>query len=323
MSTPVICRTCRAVASVNRVTAGLRCACGSADVDLFDPGELGFHEFMGAAHGPGTGWTQSRPDPLKGWSEYAGEMPGPNPGWGHNPPETIPCSNCHGTGRSLREVCRACQGKGRRRPTTSVKPEPQVAKHPGQTRVPFMGRRKSGVQSPFDVAAPGRELVTPEKILRSTTPGYKGDAKDASEPMPNVSPHLKHRDDVRAAEHFSDSALRERRQMGYPMHEADCPKCGEAPTHLVNDYKDDAWWHCRNCGPLANIDRHPEIDPYNPPAGFKASPKQFSTTPPKSAAKEERGLVLPMFASVLSTNPGLSPREALGIVRTTVQKYAG
>lgn len=323
----IICHGCRATGSVNRVTAGLRCACGSTDIDLLDPAELTFLEFMGAAHGPGTGWGATMPDPLKGWSAYPGPMPGKNPRVAPAGPDR--CGNCHGSGRSKEGKCRACFGTGHRTPTTSVSPEPLVAKHPGQTSTPFMGQRKRAapqkMETPFDRPAPGRELHTPEDVIRHSTPGWKSSPDAAPSTMQNVSPHLKTRDDAASAEKYSDKSLRERRTVGYPMHEAECPQCGAAPTHLVNDYKDDAWWHCRNCGPLINIDRNPHVDPYNPPDDFRAKPKQFSSTPPKTGRvqPEEHGVVLEMVGSVVQTNPGLTFQESLGIVRATVQKYAG
>lgn len=328
MSVEVFCHGCRTRGAVNRVTAGLRCACGSTDVDLYQPGMETFFAAMGAAHGPGTGWGASMPDPLEGWGQYPGPMPGPNP---RSSPAGPPvCQNCKGSGRSKEGTCRACFGTGHRQPTFEDYPEPLVARHPGQTTVPFMGQRRRAKgdeawqRSPFDQPAPGRELRSPEQVIRSTTPGYKGDAGEPAGRMPNISPHLKTRDDALAAEHYTDSALRERRTMGYPMHEAECPSCGHAPTHLVNDYKDDAWWHCPNCGPLANIDRNPEINPYDPPKGFKAKPRQFSTTPPKTARfrpEPKRGRVLAMLTTVASANPGLTTQEALGIVRATAQRY--
>jgi hypothetical protein len=324
----IICHGCLATAHVNRVTAGLRCVCGSHDIDLLDPATL--PEVLAKAHGPGTGWGRTMPDPLKGWNEYAGPMPGANPNYVGEPAQPYRCPNCKGSGWSLREKCRACQGSGLYHPTTSQTREPQVAKHPGQTKRPFMGQRRTAApeawqKSPFNQPAPGRELHSPEDVIRHSTPGWStGDGVTSDTTFPNTSPHLKTRDDTASADKYSDQSLRERRTVGYPMHEAECPECGAAPTHLVNDYKDDAWWHCRNCGPLVNVDRNPHINPYDPPEGFEPKPKQFSSKPPKTArfrSDPPRPRVFAMLTSVTGANPGLSFAEALTIVRTTVAKF--
>jgi hypothetical protein len=335
MSVEVICLSCKAVGAVNRVTAGLRCSCGSSDVDLYDPAEhLSFLEFMGAAHGPGTGWGKTMPDPLKGWGEYAGPMPGANPFSAPTPQGAFTCPECKGSKTDIRDggLCRACKGTGTRTPTTAEAPEPLVKRHnypSTQTTTPFVGHRKRAdsntktktEQQPFTPPA-GRQLKSPEEVIKNSTPGWAtGEGVTTPARLPNISPHLKTRDDRASGELYSDKALKGRRGIGYPMHEANCPECGHAPTHLVNDYKDDAFWHCPHCGPLANIDRHPEIDPYNPPADFqKVGPRSFKQSGKVSSGS--RGRVLAMLQTVSSANPGLTPREALSLVRATVAKYS-
>jgi hypothetical protein len=254
--TTLACQGCGFTGEVNRVSPGIRCACGSTDLKI-------------VSSSGGTGWNQPRPDPLRGWNQYAGPMPGSNP----TPPPRGPakCQECKGTGMDVRDygTCRACKGLGVRPLTFGDFPEPQVARHnypSTQTRVPFVGAKQGASYEP--------------------------------------------------------AALAERRARGFPMHEAPCPSCGHAPTHLVNDYKDDAWWHCPNCGPLANIDLHPEIDPYHPPEGFTPKgPRSFRTSGKGGQRAQRTGRILRMLATVTSTNPGLRPSEALGIVRLTVKNY--
>jgi hypothetical protein len=338
VSIQIMCHGCGAQGAVNRVTAGLRCACGSDDIDFGrSAADVTFLEHMGVtANSGGTGWGKTMPDPLKGWTEFAGPHVSPNPFAVDQAPRT--CPECKGAKVDIRDggLCRLCGGDGKVQSGTAVKPEPLVKRHnypSTQTSTPFMGQRKRAAgpeaweKSPHNKPAPGRKLTSPEDVIRNSTPGWAtgdGITNDQAK-MPNVSPHLKTRDDVAAGEQYSEKALRERRTMGYPMHEADCPQCGHSPTHLVNDYKDDGWWHCKNCGPLVNIDRNPHIDPYNPPDDFKPSPRAYSASPPKSAAfrpAQPRGRVIAMLVTVAGANPGLDTREALGIVRATVQKYS-
>lgn len=323
MTVALKCFGCGTVGEVNKITAGLVCTCGSTELDLYDgPGpEDTFLAYMGAAHGPGTGWNATMPDPFKGWSQYAGPMPGkndlPTP-----EPSRLRCEQCKGRGFDMLEggICRACKGKGVRPSPTSVSPEPLVKRHnypSTQTKVPFMGQRITAGQPSPGVPAPGgRILYTPEDTIRHTTPGWvEGQGQTGDGQMPNQSPHLKN---WTPSQHLDE--MLKPGQNSYPMHEANCPKCGTAPTHLIKDYKHDAWWNCPNCGPLINIDRHPEVDPYNPPAGFKPQPRTFKTSR-VFGSQRKTGQVLDMLDAVTGTNPGLAPAEALGIVRTTVSKY--
>lgn len=312
MPTSIICHGCGTVGAVNRVTAGLRCTCGSNDLDLFEPGSIPFLAAMGVeANSGGTGFGKTMPDPLKGWSDYAGPMPGKSPF--AVTPSPMRCPNCNGSGRSLREVCRACKGTGRYHPQMSEVPETQVARHrypSTQTTVPFVGRRKKAGRTSTD------PLGSPEQHIRETTPGYTSQGYSGPDPQtgmyprfPNTSPHVKTRED-RDYSQGMDKPLR--------LDAAPCPECRHAPTQLVKDGKEDAWWHCPNCGPLANIDKHPEINPFQP-TEYSSREKGF-----KEAARnaQKTGRVLRMFATVREANSGLATREILDIVRRTVQKYS-
>jgi hypothetical protein len=322
MSYTLTCHGCHTVATVNRITAGLRCTCGSTDLDLYDP-EPTFLEAMGAAHGPGTGWGQPHPDELKGWSQYPGPMPGLNP-FG-TPAGPMRCSNCRGSGWSLREKCRACGGTGVRTPPTAVSPEPMVARHPGQTKIPMVGRRKKqAARPPKDPNAP----PTVQQVLQKTVPGF-GERGMKSPADPNASPyesdgrypgadsHSPHMQNWKPGP-YSDEDLRNAKP--YPMHDAPCPNCGASPTHLLKDSKDDAWWHCPTCGPLANIDKHPEVDPYANHGEDFAPEKGFQARAAKGSVKKT-GRLLAMIATVGPANPGLSTREVVGLARQTLIRY--
>jgi uncharacterized Zn finger protein (UPF0148 family) len=309
----VKCFSCQNVGVINKISAQLTCTCGSRDIDLIDPAEITFLEFMGVtASSGGTGWNHTMPDPLDGWDEYAGPPPGANPFSAPAPNNPFACQECQGTKVDVRDggTCRACKGTGTRTPTTAEAPEPMVKRHDypsTQTKIPFMGRHRS--------AAPERTLRSPEEVIKHTTPGWAGNSSDPG--LWNVSPHLKTRDDNAAAERYSDEGLASAREKGYPMHEASCPECGHAPTHLVNS-PTGAWWHCPNCGPLENIDKHPEVDPYNPPTDFKPNPRSFKAS---GRRRKPTVRVFEMVTVVAGNNPGLSNREVVTLVRRTAQKY--
>jgi hypothetical protein len=69
---------------------------------------------------------------------------------------------------------------------------------------------------------------------------------------------------------------------------------------------------------MANIDKHPEIDPYNPPKGFKPSGRTF-----KSASTKDTKIsrIATVVGSVSQQNPGLKPHEIVGLARETVRRY--
>lgn len=315
----VKCFGCSNVGMVNKISAHLTCTCGSQDIDLIDPAEVTFLEFMGVtANSGGTGWNHTMPDALDGWSDYAGPPPGASPMPTPTPNNPFTCQECQGSKVDVRDggTCRACKGTGTRTPTTAEAPEPMVKRHDypsTQTKIPFVGA--------------DRTLRSPEEVIKHTTPGWViGDGIVPPKPgeqsarMPNISPHLKTRDDDAARKRYSDEGLSRARQKGYAMQDAICPRCEHAPTHLVPSATG-AWWHCPNCGPLTNIDKHPEVNPYDPPAGFKRQdPTSFR---PVGRRRKATGRVFDMVITVASTNPGLSDREVVTLVRRTAQKYQG
>jgi hypothetical protein len=331
MSAPVevCCFACGAQACVNRVTAGLQCRCGSVDVDLYDGspeqlrtlavariGQQGFLEFMQSLT-----FEASAPvgDEIKGWNVYQGPPPGPNP-WGPQRPASQVCPICHGSQIDVQDggPCRECETTGRVVPTTAVTPPLQVARHPGtstQTKVPFMGRRR--------VAA----HPSVEEVLRETTPDYsdrggKG-PKEKDEPFRwnDTNTHYPRADTMSPATRYREQRDYSQAPPGhFAMPGASCPNCGQDPTHLVKDHKENAWWHCPNCGPLANIDKHPEIDPYRPTENFLPNPKGFKTSK-VAYAGNDRGSLLRMIAVAQEGNPGLSVPEVIFLVRNSASRY--
>jgi hypothetical protein len=328
MSAPVevCCLACGNQAYVNRVTAGLRCGCGSTDVDLFDGTPDQLHTLAAAktAQQPFLAFMRegaSSPvgDEIKGWNVYQGPMPGANP-WGPPSKQNIPCPTCHGLGFDLQDggPCRECGGDGEMTPTTSATPEPLVARHPGsstQTSVPFMGRRR--------VAA----TPTVEDVLRETTPDYndRGGKKPKSTDAfswTDTNTHYPRADTASPAVRYREQRDYSEAPPGhFAMHGAACPNCGQDPTHLVKDHKENAWWHCPNCGPLANIDKHPEVDPYNPTEEFLPNPKGFKEGKVANYRGKDRGSLLRMVAVTQQSNPGLTAAQVVFLARSAASRY--
>lgn len=259
----IICHGCRTIGAVNRVTAGLRCSCGSTDLDLHEPGAESFFEFMGVktaspAHpSGGTGFDKAMPDPLKGWAvdnpEELHDMPGVNESSNHEPASPT-CPVCKGSGKDITDnrnngTCRECGGSGHLTPTTTAR-EPQVADSANEhrTSTPFFGSLAARI-------------------------------------------------------------------------DAACPSCRTAATELVPDRREHAWWRCGSCGPLADLEANTWLNPFGTLAGFRRQPgfKAHGTRGLRKTTPD--GQILTMFAAVRAQNPGLSDREALGLVRRTVAKY--
>lgn len=245
------CHGCGTVGSVNKITAGLRCSCGSRDLDLNDTAATTFADWMGAKTASpqhpsgGTGFDDPRPDPLQGWSQFEGPHPGPNE-MSNNEPASPECPTCKGSGKDIRDnrnngICRECGGTGDMTPTTTPEATQDASSGPNKTSVPFFGSLA-----------------------------------------------------------------------------ARCPLCRTARTQLVPDHREHAWWKCAGCGPLADLDTCPEVNPFLPSTRFT---RQTGFSAQASSTTEPNGRVLRLFATVAQTNPGLTQREALGLVRRTIARY--
>lgn len=296
MTAQVFCWDCASHGEVHRVTANLRCACGSADVDLFDPSSprqqhriatvtqihmppepMDFVAFMTKAAGPvGT--------EIPGWDVYKGPMPGPNPMQNSDDPHMQPrrCPVCKGSGYDIsdRTRCRECGGTGFMTPSTTPEP-PAVARHnypSTQTTIPFIGKRKRAA----------KPSVTTEQSRAAKAPDWWKPTEYS---------------------HAQEAPL--------ILRGASCPNCDSPNTHLVTA-ANGGWWSCPNCGPMVNIDKHPNVDPYNPPKGFKPQPRSF-----KSASKRDpqSSRIVTVISSVAKQNPGLMPHEVVGLARETVRRY--
>lgn len=308
MSFPIKCYDCGHAFDTMRVTASLKCArCGSQEIDLDDRTASG-----------GTGWGQNRPDPLNGWNDYVGPLPGPNPYASTNNvgDNTARCQACGGSGMDSRasgggynEIpCRNCHGTGiAANHTTS----------PGGTNDP----NSSGPQVGGARFQAGRRSSDPlgsaDDYIRGTDPDYdnrSGEPRKAD----NRSPDVKYR--------TSDTYAKPHVNKPLPLNGARCPSCGTGATQLVRDGSDNAWWHCQNCGSLANVDANPSINPFSPPADFQpdrsfGEDKKKRTAFRRKKIEQKPGKALKMVQATLQTNPGLTVGQALTLVRNALAKY--
>lgn len=309
----VFCWGCASHGAVTKVTAGLRCSCGSDDVDLYTASheqlarvaavrtvtELSFAAFMTKASAPVGG-------DVPGWNEYAGPRPTPST-MSNGVAEPITCPVCHGSRYDTLDkgTCRECGGSGVVTPTTSAQDAPAVARHQypsTQTTVPFMGRRKQSGRTSGD------PLGSAEQHIKDTTKGYGGE-EDEPKHWTN-------------SKNFGDWEPRPYEHTGQPLalHGAQCPNCGKSHTELVQDRNENAWWSCPYCGPLSNVDSKPHVDPFNPPEDFVPNGKLF-----KSSSKlwrgKKTGRLMKQIVLIGQTNPGLTIRETVGLARTALNRY--
>jgi hypothetical protein len=306
----IICHGCGTRGSVGKVTASLVCTrCGNGDnLDLWEPKTA-------APHGPGTGWNENRPNVLEDWDEYEGPKPGPNPladqhlvgdpdayndgDWSRGNPGYIPGGGYDNAPRHLG-------------PTTGVPPIEQYDEHKGPDSggARWQGRHAS---VPLHVRLPdGTEWEGVGRVVQAGRP--------SSDPLGSPEEYL-------------SGTYRKPGSPGYrapekPSHgnsvlklDAQCPNCGNNQTALTRDAKDDGWWGCPKCGPLANLDKNPEINPHSPPFGFTPDRSMKSRKSAASLLTKKTGQLLPMVAAIRERNTGLSNDEVLTLARQALLKW--
>lgn len=344
----VMCFGCGFTGAVNRVTAGLRCTCGSADLDLYTGSdEQRAHlaklrqpktstlSVSTAGQAPtfaqfmlGKKRVAAAPKTVEpNWDEYVGPPPGPNPMSNHVGPVT--CPTCLGSKVDIKDdagPCRACRGTGVITPTTTVTPPPAVAPHnypSTQTKVPFMGQRRQSGRTSTD------PLGSPEDHIRATTPDYSSMGQRGPESAKPFAWEDSTTHYPKADNHSPAMSIREpfdytkTPDRPFEMPGSWCPGCGQGPLQLQKDHKENAWASCPTCGPLVDVDRNPQINPYDFPAEFAPNTRAYKA--PRAAnrllAGRKTGRLLRMVSAVTMANPGLSRRHALEIARTSLRKY--
>lgn len=338
----VICMTCGHLAPVaaRQVTATLMCSCGSDDLDLY----IASAEQRRVA---GKEPVHQPPPTLPGWNEYAGPQPGQNTS-SNGVPTPITCPVCKGSGYDSQDgmggKCRTCHGKGVYTPMTDGEP-PMVARHDypsTQTQVPFMGspgrqgsRRTADAKALDNPFSPEYQMTkgdpafytrygparpraqTKEMFDAGIEAPFNPENKDTFYPQPDhVSPAVNYR------EHRDYSVAPDK---PFAMAGSSCPFCSHEPMELHKDENEDAWATCPHCGPIYNVDRNPDVDPYALRYDFSPPKQKFKA--PKTGGRHRRvavrktGRILSIVASITKTNPGVSPREAVTLARRTVARY--
>jgi hypothetical protein len=107
----------------------------------------------------------------------------------------------------------------------------------------------------------------------------------------------------------------------YLLAQANCPSCANHGTALAPDRAHHAWWVCK-CGSLADLDRHPDLDPYRPGENFRPD-RSMKTRTAKLARKPRRdGRLLAILTRVHAANQ-VSAQEALTLARATLVAHGG
>lgn len=342
---PIVCLSCGQRGAVNKVTAGLRCRCGSTELDV-DDFEATAAQHVAYPKGPYEGWDKPMPSKTKGWSDYEGPPPGANPVGQPPVNDNMICPACHGAGYDISDKtrCRMCNGYGTVKPTTG---RPDVESYDATTSGPpvggarWQGRTSSTtsqgssltaavVVGPVQISGGGGAGVTvvagrPSKADPYGTadyqnqhgaPGYLSPGPSGEFKPGDLSTYHPKADTIAPAVHH-----REQRDYSaptahpYQMNEASCPNCGHAPTELRKDRNEDAWWHCPNCGPLANIDKRPDVNPYHPPEGFEPD-RSMKTS--HLRRNQKTGKLLAIVATVQQANSGIELAQAITLARKTL-----
>jgi hypothetical protein len=99
---------------------------------------------------------------------------------------------------------------------------------------------------------------------------------------------------------------------------ASCPTCDATRTHLAADRSGHGWWCCAKCGSLADLDRHPGLDPFLP-AGFVRD-GSMRVKASRLRRDPQNGRLLALIATVQAQN-AVSNHEALTLARAALQKH--
>lgn len=352
MGVPIVCMSCGTRGKVASITTDLRCRCGSTELDI-DDFETTASQHVAYPQGPHEGWDKPMPSKTKGWSDYEGPQPGRNPQTSAPVSDAMICPSCHGSGYDVSDktLCRMCNGVGTVKPTTG---QPNVESNDATTSGPPVGgARWQGATASARVVGPvqisggggGGGTITSGNaanlIYISGRPSKADPYGTAEYQNMHGAPGYGHKapdapfnpDDARTFADKADTiapAVHHRRQPdydapakgNYQMNEASCPECGHRPTQLVKDRNENAWWHCPHCGPLANIDQHPEVNPYTHEGYQGRDPevakKAFGR---KLGRAKKTGKLLSMIATISRTNDGIDPAQAVTLARNTIVAY--
>lgn len=307
--TPIICHGCGATGSVGRVTASLICAtCNTGDnLDIWEGTPK-----TAAPHGPGTGWNETRPNTLENWDEYQGPAVDPNPLVGERLDGTADAYSGDNYKRGNPDYS---PGGGYEKstvpvgPITGVPPIESWDSNPGPSSG---GARWQGKQS---------SITTPLRISLPNGRVWEGEGgivvsagRTSGDPMGSVEQYngdySDHRGPAQKPNHPANHTL----SLNTP-----CPSCGNGSTHIRRDKNDDGWWGCPKCGPLANIDKNPSINPLSPPDDF--TPDRRMKVKAGLLPVKKTGQLLKMSEVIKKNNSGLGDEEILDLSRKALLKW--
>lgn len=337
MPVAIFCGDCGASGAVNKVTANLRCRCGSDNLGLDGVDPKPAH--LVAQSAGGTGWGKPMPDPTQGWNEYAGPLP-ETPKRSAPVADAMVCPACNGTGYDLidKTVCRECDGTGIYHPPTSERAYNTLDPH--TQGPPSGGARWQGKESSVQQVVPTTTAPTPAYYANALTYPATNTSSSATNVTMTITPTAarpsiadpygtaeyqnEHYGPAEGREVSRTMRTREPRSYAdtgqpYVMNQSVCPNCGHSPTELRKDRYENAWAVCPNCGPLANIDKRPDVNPYAWPPGFTPD-RKMKTTSAMFGRTRKTGKLLAMLAAIHEHND-LDPIEAVSLARQTLIAY--
>jgi ribosomal protein S27AE len=305
--TPIICLGCGNRGKVARVTSDLTCSiCKTGENLDIDDGQK-------TAASPGTGWTENRPNALQGWDEYSGPQVGSNPLRDTKlDSNSGVCPACGGSGKDTRasgggyseNSCRLCGGSGRYTSPTSLSGPTKT--DDAHTQGPNVGGARLATVTPLRITLPnGTKWEGTGRVINA--------GRTSTDPMGSVEQYNGDYNDSRGP-----ATRPNHPNNGQVKLNAQCPSCGSSSTHLTRDHKDDGWWTCPKCGPLANVDRT-KVNPYDP--GFGFTPDRGMKIKGNVTAEKKTGQLFKMVMAIKENNSGLSNDEALILSRRALLKW--
>jgi hypothetical protein len=315
---PIVCYSCGNTDSLSKVAVNTVCAsCGSDDIDIYD----GPIEHVARGN--------HRPDAVapQGYSDAAYNQwqndGAPQHGFAHPSP-----------GAS----CPICGQIPSAHPNTTLNYNSKIAASPGTGWDKPMPDRLKGWDA-YQGPTPGRNPMSDAKNdadNTSTCPACGGSGQDLRASgggyneipcrtchgtgvytPPTAQPDTESLDAHTQGPESGGARWQTNKSGSIKLSKASCPECDVPSTHLVKDASEHAWWHCASCGPLADLDRHPGLDPYAPGDNFfpdrnMKQSKLFS---------RKTGKLFAITSSVKDKNPGLTIREALNLSRRALTQY--
>jgi ribosomal protein S27AE len=289
VSIQIICMGCGERGEIDRPEPEILHACGSKNVDLWDEGDEGQRRIAARRAGP---------EPVFTAFLRAATTQPPMPRPKDSKDDGFPIG---------------------------TDPEAGWDEYPGP------GPHPNGLNAPAHTETKGRAPTRPVPGQVNESNLYVYDKHDPhpgygeNPPAPLVAEHGYDDPWVTKTPFLGQRRVAQTDKPGLLLKGASCPRCGTADTSIVPDHRDHAHWFCgmKLCGSLADLDQHPEIDPFHPPrerAGGWGQ-DEFRREKKRVFAGKKDGQVLRRIATIGQVNPGLSLSEAVHLARQSVIQY--